>query len=115
MKVLSLFFIDEVARYRDYSAADEKGEYAKIFEEEYAKHLQEAFDNRFMEGDATYAKYLRHIAADKTHSGYFSIDKKSKRLTDPKVAARGENAGLSDDVDAYDPVSYTHLAIFRHS
>lgn len=55
-----------------------------------------------MEGDAPYAKYLRHIAADKTHSGYFSIDKKSKRLTDPKVAARGENAGLSDDVDAYD-------------
>ena len=102
VKVLSLFFIDEVARYRDYSAADEKGEYAKIFEEEYAKHLQEAFDNRFMEGDAPYAKYLRHIAADKTHSGYFSIDKKSKRLTDPKVAARGENAGLSDDVDAYD-------------
>lgn len=37
-----------------------------------------------------------------THSGYFSIDKKSKRLTDPKTAARGENAGLSDDVDAYD-------------
>lgn len=102
VKVLSLFFIDEVARYRDYSAADEKGEYAKIFEEEYAKHLQEAFDNGFMEGDAPYAKYLRHIAADKTHSGYFSIDKKSKRLTDPKVAARGENAGLSDDVDAYD-------------
>jgi hypothetical protein len=50
VKVLSLFFIDEVARYRDYSAADEKGEYAKIFEEEYAKHLQEAFDNGFMEG-----------------------------------------------------------------
>ncbi|HBA4210666.1 TPA: restriction endonuclease subunit R, partial [Escherichia coli] len=90
------------ARYRDYTAADEKGEYAKIFEEEYAKHLQEAFDNGFMEGDAPYAKYLRRIAADKTHSGYFSIDKKSKRLTDPKVAARGENAGLSDDVDAYD-------------
>ncbi|WP_312885549.1 restriction endonuclease [Enterobacter kobei] len=88
--------------YRDYTAADEKGEYAKIFEEEYAKHLQEAFDNGFMEGDAPYAKYLRRIAADKTHSGYFSIDKKSKRLTDPKVAARGENAGLSDDVDAYD-------------
>ncbi|WP_316437113.1 restriction endonuclease [Klebsiella pasteurii] len=55
-----------------------------------------------MEGDAPYAKYLRRIAADKTHSGYFSIDKKSKRLTDPKTAARGENAGLSDDVDAYD-------------
>lgn len=102
VKVLSLFFIDEVARYRDYSAADEKGEYAKIFEEEYAKHLQEALDNGFIQGDTPYAKYLRRIAANKTHKGYFSIDKKSKRLTDPKVAARGENAGLSDDVDAYD-------------
>ncbi len=50
VKVLSLFFIDEVARYRDYSAVDEKGEYAKIFEEEYAKHIQEVFDNGFMEG-----------------------------------------------------------------
>ncbi|HGK4561272.1 TPA: type III restriction-modification system endonuclease [Yersinia enterocolitica] len=102
VKVLSLFFIDEVAKYRDYSAADEKGEYAKIFEEEYAKHLQEALDNGFMQGDTPYAKYLRRIAANKTQKGYFSIDKKSKRLTDPKVAARGENAGLSDDVDAYD-------------
>ena len=35
IKVLSLFFIDEVAKYRDYSQADEKGEYARIFEEEY--------------------------------------------------------------------------------
>ena len=35
IKVLSLFFIDEVVKYRDYSQADEKGEYARIFEEEY--------------------------------------------------------------------------------
>ena len=38
----------------------------------------------------------------KTHNGYFSIDKKTKRLVDPDVAARGENAGETDDVDAYD-------------
>ena len=37
IKVLSLFFIDEVAKYRDYSQADEKGEYACIFEQEYQR------------------------------------------------------------------------------
>lgn len=98
VKVLTLYFIDEVVKYRDYSQPDEKGEYARIFEEEYQLYL-----NEVLELDETpYVKYLKGISADKTHSGYFSIDKKSKRLADPTVAARGENAGLSDDVDAYD-------------
>jgi type III site-specific deoxyribonuclease len=98
VKVLTLYFIDEVVKYRDYSQPDEKGEYARIFEEEYQLYLSEV-----LELDETpYVKYLKGISADKTHSGYFSIDKKSKRLADPTVAARGENAGLSDDVDAYD-------------
>lgn len=98
IKVLTLFFIDEVAKYRDYSAADEKGEYARVFEEEYNLYLNEMLDL----DETPYIKYLRDIAADKTHIGYFSIDKKTKRLADPTVAKRGENAGLSDDVDAYD-------------
>ena len=41
IKVLSLFFIDEVVKYRDYSQQDEKGEYAHIFEEEYSLYLNE--------------------------------------------------------------------------
>jgi type III restriction enzyme len=98
VKVLTLFFIDEVARYRDYSAADEKGEYARIFEEEYTRYLNEALDL----DETAYVRYLKGIAVDKTHSGYFSIDRKTRRLADPTVAARGENAGQSDDVDAYD-------------
>jgi type III restriction enzyme len=98
VKALTLFFIDEVAKYRDYARADEKGEYARIFEEEYTQYLNEMLDL----DETTYVKYLKGIAADKTHSGYFSIDKKSKRQVDSDVAARGENAGLSDDVDAYD-------------
>lgn len=98
VKVLTLFFIDEVAKYRDYSAADEKGDYARVFEEEYAQHLNEVLDL----DETPYIKYLKGIAAEKTHCGYFSIDKKSKKLVDPAVAARGESAGLSDDVDAYD-------------
>ena len=98
IKVLSLFFIDEVAKYRDYTQADEKGEYARIFEEEYTQYLNEVLELE----DTPYTKYLKGIAVERTHNGYFSIDKKSKRLTDPTVAARGENAGFSDDVDAYD-------------
>src|SRR5690554_8051227 len=98
IKVLSLFFIDEVAKYRDYSQDDEKGEYARIFEEEYQAardaYLHElAFDN-----DA-YREYLRNIIAESTHNGYFSIDKRKSQLVDPKVA---KATGLSDDVDAYD-------------
>ena len=98
VKVLTLYFIDEVVKYRDYSQPDEKGDYARIFEEEYQLYLNEVLDL----DQTPYIKYLNGIPADKTHSGYFSIDKKSKRLADPTVAARGENAGLSDDVDAYD-------------
>jgi len=98
VKVLTLYFIDEVAKYRDYTSADEKGDYARIFEEEYNQYLNEVLDL----DETPYIKYLKGIPAEKTHSGYFSIDKKTKRLADPAVAARGENAGLSDDVDAYD-------------
>lgn len=98
IKVLTLFFIDEVAKYRDYSQTDEKGEYARVFEEEYQLHLNEVLDLV----ETPYTQYVKAIAADKTHSGYFSIDKKSKRLVDPDVEKRGENAGLSSDVDAYD-------------
>ena len=98
VKVLSLFFIDEVAKYRDYSAADDKGAYARMFEEEYRDYLNEVLDLE----ETPWTKYLKGIAAEKTHSGYFSIDKKTKHLADPTVAKRGENAGLSDDTDAYD-------------
>lgn len=98
IKVLTLFFIDEVAKYRDYSAVDEKGDYARIFEDEYSQYLNEMLDL----DETPYIKYLKDIDPAKTHKGYFSIDRKTKRDVDPAVVARGENAGLSDDVDAYD-------------
>lgn len=95
IKVLSLFFIDEVAKYRDYSEADEKGSYARIFEEEYQLLLPEylQLDN------PDYNKYLNGILPSKTHNGYFSIDKKTQRLVDPSV---GKKSTETDDVDAYD-------------
>jgi len=98
IKVLSLFFIDEVAKYRQYDKAGSElnGEYGKIFEEEYLYVLNKyitLFD------DDPYVKYLKGIQAKDTHKGYFSIDKKSRHFVDPKVSARETE---SDDVDAYD-------------
>lgn len=97
IKVLTLFFIDEVARYRDYSADDEKGEYARIFEEEYNQHLNEVLELH----DTPYQRYLKGIETARTHNGYFSIDKKGRQV-DSTFKTRGENAGMSDDVAAYD-------------
>ena len=98
IKVLTLFFIDEVAKYRVYTdAGEEGGEYAKIFEEEYTNAINELRQDMLMhEG---YKKYLDSISADRTHNGYFSIDKKSKRLIDPVT---GKKSTETDDVDAYD-------------
>ncbi|WP_220683118.1 DEAD/DEAH box helicase family protein [Sphingomonas sp. PP-CE-3A-406] len=98
IKVLSLFFIDEVVKYRDYAQPDEKGEYARVFEREYellkAEYLAElAIDNN------AYRAYLAEIDARCTHNGYFSIDRKTRRLIDPAVGARSTD---SEDVDAYD-------------
>ncbi|WP_298620657.1 DEAD/DEAH box helicase family protein [uncultured Zoogloea sp.] len=95
IKVLTLFFIDEVAKYRDYSAVDEKGEYARVFEEEYQLYLNEVLDL----DETAYIKHLKGIAVEKTHSGYFSIDKKTKKLVDPEMSKKATEA---DDVDAYD-------------
>ena len=96
IKVLTLFFIDEVAKYRQYDDSGEvAGEYAQIFEEEYNRVLNEVLTLE----DSDYNRYLKGITAQKTHNGYFSIDKKSKRLVDPKTKARSTE---TDDVDAYD-------------
>jgi type III restriction enzyme len=72
IKVLSLFFIDAVEKYRQYDADGNsvKGDYARIFEEEYrrlAKHPD--YVTLFNEVDLT-------TAAEDVHNGYFSIDKK---------------------------------------
>jgi type III restriction enzyme len=99
IKVLSLFFIDEVAKYRQYTPdGEEPGEYARIFEEEYNFRLNEALTL----DDTPYNRYLRGILASRTHNGYFSQDKKTRRFIDSRAAARGETAGEADDVDAYD-------------
>ena len=96
IKVLSLFFIDEVAKYKDYQEADEKGIYAHMFEDEY-KRIVDSYVGEL--GDNEYIKYLKSITPKSTHAGYFSIDKKSGRSVNSEIK-RG--ATSSDDIDAYD-------------
>jgi type III restriction enzyme len=85
IKVLSLFFIDEVARYRQYDADGNsvKGEYAHIFEEEY-KRLANHPDYRTLFEEVDLSR-----AAEEVHDGYFSIDKKSKRAVDTTESNQG--------------------------
>ena len=98
IKVLSLFFIDEVAKYKQYDQVGHphNGIYADMFKEEYqdiVSHLQREL------GDEEYINYLNAIPAHETHAGYFSIDKKGK-MVDSKLSDK--KAGISDDRDAYD-------------
>jgi type III restriction enzyme len=99
IKVLSLFFIDEVSKYKTYedNGTPHGGIYAQVFEEEY-KHILHDMQLEF-EDDPSYLRYLYEIPVEKTHAGYFSIDKKTGRLVDSKIGDRRERT--SDDEDAY--------------
>jgi type III restriction enzyme len=97
IKVLSLFFIDEVDHYREYdeNGQPHNGVFADMFEQEYKDiigHLQRKF------GDDEYMQYLDAIPVEKTHAGYFSIDKKG-HMINGKVKKKEQT---SDDIDAYD-------------
>lgn len=96
IKCLSLFFIDEVANYRQYDdeGNEVKGKFQRIFEEEYARLV-----NKYMTVfDTDYDKYLRRFRPYETHRGYFSIDKKGRSVD--SAVKRGSD--LSDDISAYD-------------
>lgn len=97
IKCLSLFFIDEVAKYKSYDEEgnEVKGVFQKIFEEEYARLVSEEFHI----WDEDYNEYLRRFVSQEVHRGYFSIDKKTNRVIDGKVEKK---TGLSDDISAYD-------------
>ena len=96
IKCLSLFFIDEVANYRQYDEEgnEVKGKFQRIFEEEYARLV-----NKYMTVfDTDYDKYLRRFRPYETHRGYFSIDKKGRSVN--SSVKRGSD--MSDDISAYD-------------
>lgn len=96
IKTLSLFFVDEVAKYKSYDAEghEVKEIFAQIFEEEYTNILNE----RLSLFDSDYQQYLRRFNVGDIHRGYFSIDKKG-RSVDSEVK-RGKD--ISDDISAYD-------------
>lgn len=101
IKVLSLFFIDEVSKYRSYDGDDDagrNGEYAQMFEEEYDSVVSEL---QRKIGDESYLRYLDKLSARTTHQGYFSIDKKKgkkARFVESKIDRKTQT---SDDADAY--------------
>ncbi len=99
IKSLSLFFIDEVSKYRQYDADGNEilGEYGRIFEEEYLNVLND-YITVF---DTPYQKYLKSMCSDVStvHKGYFSIDKKTGRSIDSQLKRGSE---FSDDISAYD-------------
>lgn len=102
IKCLSLFFIDEVAKYRAYSDDGEELTvgYGKVFEEEYAAAVAERLDSPRTEDGApgSYALYLKQFEPDQVHKGYFSIDKKGHAIN--STTKRGSED--SDDESAYD-------------
>ena len=97
IKCLSLFFIDEVAKYKSYDedGNEVKGVFQDIFEEEYARLVNEELQI----WDEEYNEYLRRFTPREVHRGYFSIDKKTNRVIDGKIEKK---TGLSDDISAYD-------------
>lgn len=117
IKVLSLFFIDSVDKYRVYGEEGDAllGEYAQIFEEEYKNAVNDFLDlfhqdyNDYLKDNdpsdvhkgympVNYKEYLKRDDANKVHNGYFSIDKKGLSI-DPSVKRGSEE---SDDISAYD-------------
>ncbi|WP_298715210.1 type III restriction-modification system endonuclease [uncultured Veillonella sp.] len=97
IKVLSLFFIDEVSKYRQYDSHGNpiNGIYAKIFEEEY-KDIVDNLQTKF--GEEDYLGYINTISESSTHAGYFSVDNKGK-MVDSKIT---RNESITDDINAYD-------------
>lgn len=93
IKTLSLFFIDEVVKYRDYDRPDEKGEYARYFEEEYQAQLNSRL---ISESNPAYVDYLKKYSPDQVHKGYFSIDKKTGHSIDTTKEDNENNTSAYD-------------------
>lgn len=101
IKCLSLFFIDEVAKYRDVTGNGATAGYGKVFEEEYAAAVDDRLAHPTMDdlADPSYLEYQRRDTAHQVHDGYFSIDKKGHAVESKreKRAEAAEGIGINDD------------------
>lgn len=96
IKVLSLFFIDKVANYRQYDKDGNpiKGPYARIFEEEYKKVIKKPkYSTLYNDIDLT-------LKAEEVHNGYFSVDKKGK-VKDSHETKKGKLRANKDDESTF--------------
>ena len=90
VKVLSLFFIDKVMNYREYTANGvSKGKFAKWFEEAYIK----------VSSKPKYTGVMDGLSASEVHDGYFAADK-SGQWKDSRDT-KGEGGRTKDDNTAY--------------
>ncbi|RKE17560.1 DEAD/DEAH box helicase family protein [Streptomyces sp. TLI_171] len=121
IKVLSLFFVDSVAKYREYGPEGEAlpGTYARIFEDEYVRIASEPEFNTLLGGCAA------EDVAKEAHQGYFSVDRRkggAEVLVDTKETTdKGrQQAGLAYEQIMRDKVGLTTPGtpirfIFSHS
>ena len=105
IKVLSLFFIDKVANYRwyDEDGNPQKGKFALMFEEEYARAIRKPKYSKLFEGADL------DTAAEGVHNGYFAIDKKKdssgkEMLKESKMTKDGKAASSESDGSAYNTI-----------
>ncbi len=128
IKVLSLFFIDEVLKYRDYAQPDRLGEYARVFEQEYEALKADRLSEIALDESAdAYREFLERDSVRDIHNGYFSVDKKTGLWIDSDASDPSDEKGkgLSRDAEAYDAIlrdkeklldrSYPLRFIFSHS
>ena len=93
IKVLSLFFIDKVEKYRLYDPV-RNGEYAQMFEEEYADAVSSAkWRSRYEK-----AGVPLDVGAAAVHSGYFSQDGKGR------IKNTSKKAESSADISTFETI-----------
>lgn len=94
IKVLSLFFIDKVSKYRIYNedGSVSDGEYAKIFKEEYSKLIKSPKYNQLLSSEFE-KKYILNENIEDVCKAYFAQDKNIIRDT---------NGNTNTDNETYD-------------
>lgn len=101
IKCLSLFFIDEVVKYRDLSGGDTAVGHGKVFEEEYTAIVRDRLEHPTTDdaADDSYVRYLARFDAHQVHDGYFSIDKKGNEVESKreKKSEAADGIGINDD------------------